>query len=337
VSPRTGTAASPAGGSAQDSATPASPAGDGAPREVEGAGTRRAAHAPTSPPGERDDAFAALLAPAAEPLPAAPAAMATPLAADPKPVTETFATPDQLLALLAGALALPVNVAPQAPPAAASAVPAGAAQSAPPAGAFSAPVTTTPGTPTATPVIGLAEPLLPTADTAAATEATPRFEAVLGAATAPAPASAAREVAPAPPPLQMPADPQAGFDDGIGTHVAWMAGQRLGEAHIRVNPEHLGPIEVSLQLDDSRVDAQFHSTNVEVRAALEASVPRLRELLAQHGLQLGQADVGQRHAPGYHTGSQAAATAGAAGGDGSDAEVAAPAPVHRRGLLDEYA
>jgi flagellar hook-length control protein FliK len=177
-----------------------------------------------------------------------------------------------------------------------------------------------------------------TAATVNASDTAPTFDtalAGLGGPTAPAPAPV-RDVAPAPAPLALPADPDAGFDDGFGARIAWMADQRLGQAQIRLNPEHLGPIEVSLQLDGSRVDAQFHSTHVEVRAALEASVPRLRELLGQHGLQLGQADVGQRQSAWTPAG-QAAAPMQGGGEAGESVPSTAEVITHRRGLLDEYA
>lgn len=137
--------------------------------------------------------------------------------------------------------------------------------------------------------------------------------------------------------LAMPADPQAGFDDGLGAQVAWAADQTLGSAEIRLNPEHLGRIDLQITLDGDRLDARFHSANPEVRQALEASLPRLREMLGQHGLQLGQADVGQRDAGG---GKQA--TSGhrdAMARDGGDAGPATAQPVvaRRVGLVDEYA
>lgn len=151
-----------------------------------------------------------------------------------------------------------------------------------------------------------------------------------------APAAAAPQPA-VPVPLPMPADPSAGFDDGFGTRIAWMAEQRLGHAEIRLNPEHVGPIDVRVELDGDRVRAEFQSAHAEVRQAIEASLPRLRELLGQHGLQLGQADVGQRQAG--QDGSAARGDAAARGESrpGDDAPPATAAQVRLRGLLDEYA
>jgi len=116
---------------------------------------------------------------------------------------------------------------------------------------------------------------------------------LLGGATPVASPVRAAAVLPAVP-LALPADLDAGFDDGFGTRIAWMAEQRVGHAEIRLNPANVGPIEVRVQLDGTRVNAEFHSAHAEVRQALEASLPRLREMLGQHGLQLGQADIGQR-------------------------------------------
>jgi flagellar hook-length control protein FliK len=146
------------------------------------------------------------------------------------------------------------------------------------------------------------------------------------------------EAPPILPPLALPADPGAGFDDGLGTRIAWMADQRLGHAEIRLNPEHAGPIDVRVDLDGDRVDARFHSASAEVRQALEASLPRLRELLGQHGLQLGQADVGghaRDRAPPASTSADRPGGRDAAGPEGAD--VPRLPRVATRGLLDAWA
>lgn len=138
-------------------------------------------------------------------------------------------------------------------------------------------------------------------------------------------------------PLALPMDPDAGFDDGFSTRIAWMAEQRLGHAQIRLNPEHVGPIEVRVQLDGDRVSAQFSSVHAEVRQAIEASLPRLRDMLGQHGLQLGQADVGQGG-----TGREGDRGNGHGGdsANGSTDGLQPPLPATLAGshrLLDEYA
>lgn len=134
------------------------------------------------------------------------------------------------------------------------------------------------------------------------------------------------------------ADLQGGhFDDDIGEAVRWMADQKVGHAHIKVTPNDLGTVEIRLRLDGDRIHADFASAQADVRQALESSLPRLRDMLGQHGFQLAHADVGQQHAPpskgssGTHTGE----------GSSDSAEPAAEAPrtvrMTARGLVDAYA
>jgi len=146
-------------------------------------------------------------------------------------------------------------------------------------------------------------------------------------------------------PMSMPAQLDDGFDDSFGTRIAWMAEQKLGHAEIRLNPEHAGPIDVRIQLDGTQVNAAFHSANADVRQALEASLPRLRDLLGQQGLQLGNTDIGQRQQSGQQQ-DQGAAPRSQGQAFGSDAfgngrataqASVAPVTVRSRGLLDEYA
>jgi len=158
------------------------------------------------------------------------------------------------------------------------------------------------------------------------------------ALTAAAPTAAALRTGALPPaaPLALPTDPDAGFDDGFGARIAWMAGQRLGHAQIRMNPENVGPIDVRVQLDGNRVSAEFHSAHAEVRQAIEASLPRLREMLGQHGLQLGQADVG--HGQSSRRGDPSATGQGRDRARETEPDPLATLPMRNtRGLLDEYA
>lgn len=136
-------------------------------------------------------------------------------------------------------------------------------------------------------------------------------------------------------PVTVPVDPQNGFDDGFGARLVWMAEQRLGHAEIRLNPEHLGPIEVRVQVDGTQVSAEFQSGHAGVRQAIEASLPRLREMLGQQGLQLGHTDVGQRHAG---SGAPARRDGDTPSAGASPADAPLPARhLRTRGLLDEYA
>jgi flagellar hook-length control protein FliK len=149
-------------------------------------------------------------------------------------------------------------------------------------------------------------------------------------------ARTAAVAAPAPLPLMLNAD----FDDGLGARVTWMAEQRIDHAQIRVSPEALGPIDVRLQMDGHRVNAQFHAANADVRQALESGMDRLRDMLGRQGMELGQAQVGSGSRQGSD--GRGTGTSGSPGAKGGDVTPAEPqgmrvALVRSRGLLDEYA
>lgn len=125
------------------------------------------------------------------------------------------------------------------------------------------------------------------------------------------------------------------FDEDIGDSVRWMADQKIGHAHIKVTPNDLGTVEIRLRLDGDRVHADFSSAQAEVRQALENSLPRLRDMLGQHGFQLAHADVGQQHTPP----SQGAAPPHGESSADTEALTETPRTVRMtaRGLVDAYA
>ena len=125
------------------------------------------------------------------------------------------------------------------------------------------------------------------------------------------------------------------FDEDIGDAVRWMADQKIGHAHIKVTPNDLGTVEIRLRLDGDRVHADFSSAQAEVRQALENSLPRLRDMLGQHGFQLAHADVGQQHTPP----SQGAAPPHGESSADTEALTETPRTVRMtaRGLVDAYA
>ncbi|AMJ56709.1 MULTISPECIES: flagellar hook-length control protein FliK [Stenotrophomonas] len=129
------------------------------------------------------------------------------------------------------------------------------------------------------------------------------------------------------------------FDEAIGARVGWLAEQKIGHAHIRINPENMGQIDVKLQLDGDRVHASFSSAHADVRHALESSLPRLREMLGEQGLQLSHTDVGQQSSS-QQQNDQGEAGSGLATGsahDSPDLPIASSQNLRLRGLLDAYA
>ncbi|HAU2799256.1 TPA: flagellar hook length control protein FliK [Salmonella enterica subsp. diarizonae] len=62
-------------------------------------------------------------------------------------------------------------------------------------------------------------------------------------------------------------------------------------AQLRLHPEELGQVHISLKLDDNQAQLQMVSPHSHVRAALEAALPVLRTQLAESGIQLGQSSI----------------------------------------------
>ncbi len=84
---------------------------------------------------------------------------------------------------------------------------------------------------------------------------------------------------------------QAGWDQALGERIQWMAGQKLQGARIRLNPANLGPMEVRIQVQNEQASIQFTSAHGVVREALEAALPRLREMFDASGVELVDVDV----------------------------------------------
>jgi len=154
----------------------------------------------------------------------------------------------------------------------------------------------------------------------------------------PAPVAAHAAALPATPAhLPTPQLGDAGFAEDVGSHVEWLAGQKISHAVIRVSPQDLGPVEVRLQLDGDRLSADFSSAQAEVRQALEQSLPRLREMLGQHGFELAHAGVGHGQAGDREAASQGRQGSGGEANGDEPAATAQPVRMARRGLLDAYA
>ena len=89
------------------------------------------------------------------------------------------------------------------------------------------------------------------------------------------------------PPVGTPA-----WDDALGQKMIWMAGDQLSSAELTLNPPDLGPVEIKLSLAGDQASALFVAHHAGVREALDAAIPRLREMLADTGLNLVNVSVG---------------------------------------------
>ena len=150
---------------------------------------------------------------------------------------------------------------------------------------------------------------------------------VPSAPAAPAPAHVLR--------LQSPPGSPA-FSQDLGQHVAWLGGQDVKQARIRLHPEELGSLDVSVSVTHGRVDVVFSAQHPAAVTAVQQSLPQLDHMLGQHGLSLGHAEVGQ-HDRGDRRGHAGDAGTGALDEVGEIHGGSLPASPGTVGLLDAFA
>ncbi|HVO86983.1 MAG TPA: flagellar hook-length control protein FliK [Casimicrobiaceae bacterium] len=111
-------------------------------------------------------------------------------------------------------------------------------------------------------------------------------------------------VAPAPSPVATPMPvitiaqrvDDAGFAGAAANQIAQVVFARNDRAEIRVHPAELGPIHIRVDIKSDQASLSIIASVPETRHALEASLPQLRELLAQGGITLGQANINDGNA-----------------------------------------
>jgi hypothetical protein len=126
----------------------------------------------------------------------------------------------------------------------------------------------------------------------------------------------------------------ARWADALAHRLVMMARDGESVASLKLVPQELGPLDIQINVRDSQATVHFGAAQAETRAALEASLPRLRELLSSQGLELANASVSQQ-APREQRADRSA-TPGGVSPVGDDAEVTTKR-VLSTSLLDIYA
>lgn len=81
------------------------------------------------------------------------------------------------------------------------------------------------------------------------------------------------------------------WNQGMGKQILWMVNQNISSAEIRLNPAHLGPIEILIDMSDDTVNVSLSSHHAIVREAMEQALPKLREMLSENGFNLADTDI----------------------------------------------
>ncbi|MEW5756510.1 MAG: flagellar hook-length control protein FliK [Pseudomonadota bacterium] len=81
------------------------------------------------------------------------------------------------------------------------------------------------------------------------------------------------------------------WSEGLGQRLVLMVNHKIMEADVKLNPQHLGPLEIRIALNNDQASINFSTHHGAVKDVIEAALPRLREMLAENGIQLADANV----------------------------------------------
>lgn len=121
--------------------------------------------------------------------------------------------------------------------------------------------------------------------------ATPHIVAQAAPVTATAPATAISTSTVATATLQAEVGTPA-WQQSLGQQIAVFSRNGVHHAELRLHPEELGALQVSLRVNNDQAQVHFVSESHHVRAALESAMPNLRTMLEESGISLGQSSVG---------------------------------------------
>ena len=77
-----------------------------------------------------------------------------------------------------------------------------------------------------------------------------------------------------------------GFADAFARHSATLVVQGSSHAEIRLTPQDMGPIRIAISMGSDGALLDIAAGHAETRAAIEASMPQLRQMLADQGVRL---------------------------------------------------
>jgi flagellar hook-length control protein FliK len=82
------------------------------------------------------------------------------------------------------------------------------------------------------------------------------------------------------------------WSDEFTQKITWLASSNKDQtAELHLNPPQLGPLDVVIKVSGDQATALFTSPHAAVRDAIEQAMPKLRDMLADNGIMLGNATV----------------------------------------------
>lgn len=97
---------------------------------------------------------------------------------------------------------------------------------------------------------------------------------------------------------------QAEWGNDLAERLVFMHKQEIPSAQLNLNPRHLGPVAIRIDVNQDQTSIAFSVQHAAVKEAVEAAIPKLREMLGNQQLNLIDVNVSQqqsdqRQATGY--------------------------------------
>ena len=83
------------------------------------------------------------------------------------------------------------------------------------------------------------------------------------------------------------------WGDSFNQRIHWLVNQSVSGAQIRLNPQHMGPVEVRIQIQNDQATVSFTAQHAATKEAIDAALPRLREMLSEQNVNVVEMDVSQ--------------------------------------------
>ncbi|WP_254360370.1 flagellar hook-length control protein FliK [Enterobacter hormaechei] len=87
------------------------------------------------------------------------------------------------------------------------------------------------------------------------------------------------------------------WKQSVSQHIALFSRNGLHSAEIRLHPEELGSLQISLRMQQDQAQIHIVSEHNHIRHVMEQALPQLRAAMAESGIQLGQANVSAEGQP----------------------------------------
>ncbi len=84
------------------------------------------------------------------------------------------------------------------------------------------------------------------------------------------------------------------WQNDFSQRVSWIAKQGIQEAEIKMTPAHLGRVEIRISInEEQQASVMVYAKQGAARDAIDASLPRLREMLSAQGIELSDVNVSE--------------------------------------------